>query len=200
MSSNADLRRKIRLARKALAPEDQWLHASSIRNLLLESNLFDSAKSVAAYLCSDGEVDVDSVIDALLDKEISVYVPVVEGHSMRFATYTKSTRVLTNKWDIREPENTNVVQEPEFDFVLVPLVAFSDAGDRLGRGGGFYDRFFANIDSALLIGIAHELQRVKKFDTNPWDKKLDAVVTERGVTICSARVASKINVGKQDLA
>jgi len=69
--------------------------------------------------------------------------------------------------------------------VLVPLVAFDDAGNRLGMGAGYYDRSFAFRRAApsppLLVGVGYEFQRVPALAAQPWDVPLDAVLTERGL-------------------
>ena len=117
---------------------------------------------------------------------VKLVAPRIDGLEMQFLPYKPSEALEVNRWDIREPVSGNHVEEIEMSSALVPLVAFTDQGDRLGRGKGFYDRYFGGRHT-LLIGIGHELQRVESLESNSWDRRLDAVVTETGWRICSHR-------------
>ena len=116
---------------------------------------------------------------------------------MEFLSFIPSETLRQNQWGIREPETGIRVEETEMSVALVPLVAFTDEGDRLGRGKGFYDRYF-NGDETLLIGIGHELQKLDSIERNPWDRRLDAVVTERGWRICSPRAEACLVLKSED--
>lgn len=148
--------------------------------------MFTSATCVAVYLSSDGELDLSPVIEKLHSLEIKLVAPRIEGMKMSFFPFNPSETLLENDWGIKEPEVGTCVEAAEMSVALVPLVAFTDEGDRLGRGKGFYDRYF-NAGDTLLIGIGHEIQRVDSIETNTWDRRLDAVVTEKGWRICSSR-------------
>ena len=110
--------------------------------------------------------------------------------------FDQNTSFSINKWGIREPNERITVAIDAIDLALVPLVGFTENGARLGRGGGYYDRSFANNDKAMLIGVAHELQRQGDIVENPWDKRLDAVVTNDGWTLCSERAKSQIETDR----
>jgi len=74
-----------------------------------------------------------------------------------------------------------VCDEREIAAILVPGIGFSTTGDRLGRGAGFYDRFLRNHPEALRIGIAFEEQMTDKIPTDPWDEKVDVILTDSGL-------------------
>ncbi len=142
------------------------------------------------YLVNDGEIDPVKVMQWCWDNSKIPYVPVVERerNKLVFAEVTPQTRFRENRFGIREPENaeTRIVAAQQLDLVLVPLVAFDQTGNRLGMGGGFYDRtfeFLTNTDTAEpeLIGIAHEIQKVQRIDVEPWDIPLTTVVTDKQV-------------------
>ena len=84
---------------------------------------------------------------------------------------------------IDEPINGAPLPLSQHDVVLVPLVAFDETGQRLGQGGGFYDRAIAAAGASrpLLIGVAHAFQQVRSVPVEAWDMPLDAVVTEERV-------------------
>ncbi len=142
------------------------------------------------YLVNDGEIDPVKVMQWCWENSKIPYVPVVETemNKLVFAEVTPQTRFRENKFGIREPENaeTRIVTAQQLDLVLAPLVAFDQNGNRLGMGGGFYDRtfdFLTNTDTAgpELIGIAHEIQKVQRIDVEPWDIPLTTVVTDKQV-------------------
>ncbi|MCY4093644.1 MAG: 5-formyltetrahydrofolate cyclo-ligase [Gammaproteobacteria bacterium] len=186
-----NLRIELRSARRGLSAEQQEEHALAVSAHLLCSNVFSSATCVAVYFSSDGEVDLAPVIEKLHSDGIKLVAPRIEGLEMAFFPFNPSDTLLENQWGIKEPEVGISIEEAEMSVALVPLVAFTEDGDRLGRGKGFYDRYFT-VGDTLLIGIGHEIQRVDSIERNTWDRRLDAVVTEKGWDICSSRAAACI--------
>lgn len=115
-----------------------------------------------------------------------VYLPIVHGKSLKFARFTEQTHLQKNRFGIDEPVAVATLQTDRLNLVLAPLVAFDQNGNRLGMGGGYYDRTFAFLakcarPAALkLVGVAFEFQRTELPNPRPWDIPLDAVVTETG--------------------
>ncbi len=180
------LRTRLRTARRSLSSELQQAHAAAIGEHLLCSNLFDSATCVAVYLSNDGEVDLSAVIEKLHSGGTKLVAPRIDEAEMLFMSFDPSEALSLNKWGIREPIADTCVVQTEITVALVPLVAFSDDGDRLGRGKGYYDRYFKDSE-AFLIGIGHDLQKVESLEQKAWDRRLDAVVTESGWRVYSHR-------------
>lgn len=139
------------------------------------------AAAIGAYLATDWEVDLLGVIAVCRQREVTLAVPRVVGRDMTFAPLAAEAPTIQNRFGIDEPEAT-VPDWPlaMLSFVLAPVVAFDDAGNRLGRGGGFYDRCFAAPDAPPLVGVAFECQRVLSLPAKPHDVALTAVVTEAG--------------------
>lgn len=181
----------MRAARRNLSPQLQATHAAAIKRHLLGSELFRVKKRIAVYLSNDGEVDLSATITAFRELGHEVAAPRVAAGAMRFYALEPHDTLETNEWGIFEPLPAKPVSPQELDVALVPLVAFTDQGDRLGRGGGYYDRYF-EAHEALLIGIGHELQRVPTLRRNAWDKPMDAVVTEKGWRLCSDRAQTTV--------
>ena len=183
------VRNELRSARRGLSAEKQREHALAVREHLLGSNVFTSATCVAVYFSSDGEVDLSPVIEELHLVGTKLVAPRIEGMEMEFLPFDTSNTLTENRWGIKEPGVGTRVDKAEMSVALVPLVAFTDDGDRLGRGKGFYDRYFS-VGDTLLIGIGHEIQRVDSIERKTWDRRLDAVVTERGWRICTSRAGA----------
>ncbi len=132
---------------------------------------------VAAYAATDGELDLRPFIA----RHPRIALPVVESaERMTFRRYRPDDLLRRNRFGIAEPAGGRCVPVIALSVVLMPLVAFSDEGRRIGMGGGFYDRYFAAARRPLMVGVAHELQRIRHIRHRDWDVPLDAVVTERG--------------------
>ncbi len=184
------LRREMRNKRNTLAPARQSAASAGLLDQLRSIISFNSARTIAMYLVNDGEIDPARVMQWCWENAKIPTVPVVQGDSgiLVFAEVTPKTRFRENRFGIREPviTQTRVVTARQLDLVLLPLVAFDQVGNRLGMGGGFYDRtfeFLANTDTTRpeLIGIAHEIQKVKQIHVEPWDIPLTTVVTDKQV-------------------
>ena len=116
---------------------------------------------------------------------VSIRIPTGVASSA-IKPWQRSTPMAPNRFGIPEPDLPAASRCPvlALDLVLVPLVAFDEAGNRLGMGGGFYDRTFRYLRHRTcwrrphLVGIAYDAQRVPAIDARRWDVPLDAVVTE----------------------
>ena len=100
---------------------------------------------------------------------------------MEFFKWHKNDILLINKYGIPEPDITNKVYP---DILIVPLVAFDKELNRLGYGGGFYDRYIqkiSKIKKIVKVGLAFSFQKIKKIPTNKYDKKLDVIITEKDI-------------------
>jgi len=131
---------------------------------------------------------VRAVNDAAVDQGKRVYLPIIVGKSkpLAFAPWTGSTKMVKNRFDILEPdvEESKWITAAQLDCVVCPLVGFDEQGNRIGVGGGYYDRTFAFLNEpdhekrVRLVGFAFELQKLAAIEPQAWDVRLDAVVTE----------------------
>jgi len=149
----------------------------------------NSAKKshVALYLSNDGELDTSLLINELWSIEQHVYLPVIHpfnGANLLFQRYEKNSPMRANRYGILEPKLncSQICPLPALDYLLMPLVAFDKFGNRLGMGGGFYDRTLArlheeNWQQPQLIGLAHECQQVDKLPIESWDVPLKTIIT-----------------------
>lgn len=111
-----------------------------------------------------------------LAQELTVVLPRVEGEVMNFYPYGKDV-MATGTYGINEPQGGTPMNACEIDVVVVPGVAFTDCGVRMGRGKGFYDRYLSQSGSrALKIGVCYSEQIVDDIPTEPHDVVMDAVI------------------------
>ena len=186
------IRRTIRERRRALPERLRQHHSQEICHHIANSPQFRRAKHIALYLPNDGEIDLQPLISEAWSRNKSCYLPVLEPfHQNRlwFAPLERGERMVVNRYGILEPDRNwyQMVKLWSIDLLLMPLVAFDNSGNRMGMGGGFYDRSFAYLRQRRcwrkphLLGTGFELQRVEKLPHQPWDIPLHSVATERGL-------------------
>lgn len=188
MPDNA-LRSAMRKARRALGAAERDEAAWACAQLALELTEVRRARCIAAYLAHRGEMSCEPLIDWALGRGANVLLPVVTGRRMRCAPYDPAEELAPNRWGIPEPKwrPGRWVSARRPSVVFLPLTAFDASGNRLGQGGGYYDRAFAFRNTAkswrrpLLVGLAYDFQQVGQLDAKPTDVPVDAVITERRV-------------------
>ena len=170
----AQLRACYRRRRRALSAAEQAAHAEAVAAALI-SRL--GPGPVGVYAADDGEVDLAPLIARCWKHDIAVALPVIRIAGLAFASYRQEDALRRARYGLLEPARGSAVAPA---LVLTPLVAFDAQGHRLGRGGGYYDRYFAANPAIERVGIAHECQRAPQLPSDDWDVPLPAVVTERG--------------------
>ena len=188
MPTHDELRQRNRRLRAALQPEELKKAAADLARRIFDLPEFAAASRVAAYAAVNGEVSLDPVIDRALDDGKKVYLPNLDRKSLRFSPYFHGQKMRVNRFRLLEPDvgDDEMLAPGELDLVLAPLVVFDASRNRIGMGGGYYDRSFAfRRDPArgtpVLVGVAHELQKVDRIDPEDWDVRLDKVVTDRAL-------------------
>jgi 5-formyltetrahydrofolate cyclo-ligase len=189
-----DLRRQLRAYRRTLSAADRLRAAEAIAQQLRELPALTEASRVAGYWAVDGEVPLHEVAALILRRGQRYCLPVLaKGRRLRFLTWTQGQPLAPNRFGIPEPVGGEDVPPESLDVVLVPLLAFDDAGNRLGSGAGYYDRTFAFRRAAghtrpLLIGVGYAFQHRCALPASDWDVPLDLACTDAGLHDCrSAR-------------
>lgn len=190
------LRIKMRRERQNLSTQQQHEASKNVLNNLLSLSSFNQAQDIAIYLAADGEIDPIHIIEYCWAHNKTVYLPVLDPdkhNQLLFVRYTADTKMCFNKYQISEPATPYQHLKPakDFDLVLFPLVAFDKQGHRMGMGGGYYDRSFEFKQQAgnretkpILVGLAHEIQKVDNLVVESWDIALSNIVTDQS-TYCA---------------
>ena len=146
-----------------------------------------SLRHIATYLASPDEVDLQPWVDMAWADGKEVYVPVLSETpgDMTFYPIQPQTPLRQGRFKLREPvlrASDTPIDHSVLDLALLPLLAFDAQGHRLGMGGGYYDRYFAETSRRpLIIGVGYDVQQAEHtLPTEPWDVHLDGVVTESG--------------------
>mgnify|MGYP001157238914 CR=1 FL=1 len=137
-------------------------------------------KTVGAYYPYNYEVDLMLILEKFVKKKYLISLPKIrKNNQMDFFKWSLSDPLTINKYGIPEPVSSKITYP---DILLIPMVAFDKDFNRLGYGGGFYDRYIKKLKNKkkiITIGLAYSFQRVKKIPTNKHDVKLDFIVTEK---------------------
>ena len=136
---------------------------------------FQQAECIALFCSLKDEPNTESILKALLPNK-RVVVPRVEGEIISFYDYSQ-TQLECGSYGILEPQNGMAVDPKEIDLVVVPGVAFTTTGKRMGRGKGYYDRYLSQLrEGALKIGVCYAHQIVEELPTEPHDIMMDCVI------------------------
>lgn len=182
------LRRALKAQRTALTPEARERHHRHIaRHLEALLSQRHPLQRVALYLASPNEADLSPWVESVQASGLQLFAPVVGAQvgQMDFYPIETDTLIRQGRLGLREPvvqRDDRPIDPDKLDVALVPLLGFDDHGQRLGMGGGFYDRYFSSAEQRpWIVGIAYDIQRLEKsLPSEPWDVMLDAVVTETG--------------------
>lgn len=179
------LRQQLRRTRKQLSSDEQHLAAQQVLRHLLQLPNVQQASCIALYLAVQGELNLQPVIEYAWKQKKQVALPVIDNQGqMDFYLYTPHTPMIQHAFGILEPKPNpdTLVPLQQIDCLLVPLVGFDGTGNRLGQGGGYYDRALAQWQQGHLpqmspIGVAHDCQYVEHLEVESWDISLPMIVT-----------------------
>jgi len=190
MIDKQQLRRQLRQQRQGLDPRQLRNASDRIIQRLNTLPLIRRAQRIGFYMASNGEVDLDPLLQQSLQQGKQCFLPVLHPfHDARlwFVQWQQHQALQINRFGIAEPvaHHARISKPFALDVVLVPLLGFDEQGNRLGMGKGYYDRCFAYLrrrrqwHRPRLIGVAHDFQKVEGLVAEPWDVPLDLIVTER---------------------
>jgi len=205
MDYRAQLRQELRLKRNSLSSTEQKQAAIVLKEKLSKHPKVRSAKHIAVYLANDGELDPKPFIQWCWQNNICVYLPVIHPFSpgnLLFLHYQENTVLIKNEYGVAEPKLnvTTICPARNLDLIFTPLVAFDKHGNRLGMGGGFYDRTLSHcqkefgekgvapekkakiapkktMSAPYPIGLAHNCQLIPLIPIEHWDIPLPEIIT-----------------------
>ncbi|MFK0574013.1 5-formyltetrahydrofolate cyclo-ligase [Endozoicomonas sp.] len=181
-----DLRMALRERRRALNADQQVSAGKGLCEVLKSRPELLACQHIAVYLANDGEINPETLQEYLWQSGKHCYLPVVDQSGSKvltFVEYHTGTSLVENRFGIPEPSlnGAKTIPPEKLDIVLVPLTGFDEQGRRLGMGGGCYDRTFAFTSIAhkpILIGLAHECQKVDSIPVEHWDIPMAGIATD----------------------
>jgi 5-formyltetrahydrofolate cyclo-ligase len=169
------LRREVRARLAVLDADEKRIRSQYICNEVKKHLAVSGSRVVALFSPLGYEPDIWPLVESLAST-VSVVLPRVEGDIMNFYVYDRNSMAV-GSFGINEPQNSVGVDAGEIDAVVVPGLAFSVDGARMGRGKGYYDKYLSQSDfAALKIGVCYREQVVESIPTEPHDVKMDTVI------------------------
>jgi len=181
-----EFRRYMAAARDRLRTEEAEPRNRSIINRLTTQEAYEGTSLLLTYVSFRSEADTMDLIRTALDvgKRVAVPVCVPDGKLLLPCEIHSLDELVPGTWGIPEPPEhlRKGIRTEEIDLAVVPGLAFDRHFNRLGYGGGYYDRFLPQLrEDAVKIGICYDFQLVDRLPADPFDIPMDGIVTESGV-------------------
>ena len=176
--NKSEIRKKILRIRKQKNSRNYSININEIMKIIKKEKM--KGKIIGGYYPYNHEIDGMETLEKFEKLNYQISLPKIKKNSqMNFFSWSTKEPLEINKYGIPEP-TSNKVKYP--NILLIPLVAFDKYFNRLGYGGGFYDRYLERVrkkKKILKIGLAFSFQKIKKIPLNKYDMKLDFVITGR---------------------
>ena len=190
--AKATIRKSIILKRKALSNLKQNEKSLIVTRRLLDMGEFKTSKAVFCFLSTAHEVKTEEIILKAfrLDKDVLVPLLNPQEGDMQVVRISRDTRFAIGKYGVREPslETREVVSSACIDFVIAPGLAFDIFGNRIGYGGGHYDKLFKNISNDVTrVAVGYDFQIIESVPHSDFDESVHFIVTETKTLRCQSR-------------
>lgn len=175
VAEKRQIRKTIQELKKRLSADDKNRQSQAIFYKLEKMEEFQKALQIALYWSLADEVATHSFIEKWYQHK-EIYLPVIVGENLEFRKFEgKHAMIKDDKFEVLQPIG-NEISVDSLAMIIVPGVGFDENNNRLGRGGGFYDRILPNMVNALKIGVAFNIQKVLQVPVSHLDAKMDHVI------------------------
>lgn len=185
MNDKANIRKDLITERNQLSKEKVLSLSNEISKKLLTLDVYTVAQNIAVYFSIKNEVSTTQIIKESINRNKNCFLPVVKGDKLDFAQINNPDELTLNKYGIPEPKHDNTIDISQLDIIVLPLVGYTRKGQRIGMGGGYYDKTLGALDKLPpLIALAYSFQEVECNAFDSWDINLNIVVNEREIIYC----------------
>ena len=178
--NKSKIRNKILKLRKSNFNNNFKINTDNFFSFLKLNNY--NSKNIGGYYPINYEIDDIDILRILKKKKYNISLPVIKkNNQMDFFKWSNNDPLKINKYGIPEPVSSKISYP---DILLVPLVGYDNNLNRLGYGGGFYDRYIEKIEKVkkvIKIGLAFSCQELKSVPINQYDKKLNFIINEKKI-------------------
>ncbi|MCQ2229901.1 MAG: 5-formyltetrahydrofolate cyclo-ligase [Bacteroidales bacterium] len=178
LEAKKSLRKEIKSLKARLTESQKQEAEEIVLGGLLRDKRFMSCQNIIAYSSLPDELPTSKIISELMRYGHNIYLPVIIGENIEFHLYEGVENMKEEvQFGIKEPlQSCRVLPENEAVSIIVPGIAFTTTGKRLGRGGGYYDRYLTKQKNSYKVGVAFKCQCVTDIPTDEFDISMDKVL------------------------
>ena len=176
----SSIRKSILKRRLALSGANVTSISSTIQARLIESDYFIRAKSVAVYSPINNEVETDKIIAACFEMNKKIFLPKLCSTDLNFLALKPDSQFQKNKFGIPEICNSEAEIAGHIDLMICPGIAFDSKKNRVGYGGGYYDRYLTSASYNHLGMLGFSMQKTESISVDSFDIPMDFILTENG--------------------
>ena len=175
------IRDDLKALRDEMNDEQVLILSKEIKNNLFGLDIFN-AENFFVYLSFKNEASTGEIIDELRTRKKRIFVPKIIAKDMKMVELTGKSAIIKNKFEIFEP--VGEMLDVQNFVAIMPCLAVDESGNRIGFGGGYYDRFLKD-KQVLKIAICYDFQVVSSFVPEEFDVPVDIIVTDKRVIYCN---------------
>ena len=179
MQTKKEIRQQVLQQRRDMEPETVDSLSQIICNRIKEMDEYKNATDVCLYMPVNNEVDLTFIFEDAWNTGKRTWLPKTIGHRMEFRKFTPDTPLSESAFKTLEPESDIVLEPGETTLIMMPGVAFSPDGDRLGYGSGFYDKYLEQWQKCTTVAACYDFQIVPEVPTEEHDIKPDFIISEK---------------------
>jgi len=172
----AELRKQIKQEKQNISEDIKIREAKDVFAALEKMQEFRLAKTILCYWSLPDELNTHAFVNKWLGKK-KVYLPRVEGKEVKVIEYKGKDSLHKGSFGISEPIGIELTDLSLIDLIIVPGIAFTKNGIRMGRGGGYYDKLLVKMHSAFTVGVGYSFQLKEEIPVLPHDIKLNRIIT-----------------------
>ena len=176
-----ELRKEILEKRKAMTSKEVEDRSRRICSRVRETDLYAKATDICIYMPIRNEVDVTLLAGPARTDGKNIWIPKVIGEEMIFNAYDEDRLEVSESFGILESTSDIVLDPGETTLIIMPGAVFDRAGNRIGYGGGFYDRYLEKYPDCMTIAVCYDIQIVESIPAEKHDIRPQIIVTESGV-------------------
>lgn len=178
MHDKKSIRKQVLQIRKNMDRDEVNKLSKIICNNVSRLEKFVSADKICLYMPINNEVDTKYLMDICFSMGKEVYLPKVLGDNMEFYQYNLNTKLVEGAYNILEPDNKKILQPDNKTLVVMPGAVFSEDCNRIGYGGGYYDRYLEKYTDCYKVAICYKFQILDKIPSDEHDIKPDIIICE----------------------
>ena len=192
MFQKDETRKEVKAQLKKTQNEEFFSQGALAASIFNKSQIWLESKTILIFLSMKLEIDTQPLIEAALNANKKVFIPVVKGENIVFLSISSANGPwIEGPFGIREPSGGEPLTQKDFPvLVITPGLAFDRKGNRLGKGRGYYDRFFASLDAEKrqykTIGLCLDSQIINEVPVEKTDKKMNGLLTGKELVILNS--------------